>query len=123
MFGRIRHHRSFHETLDATLPSIAPAICPPRTAPKGIACWGSNIFGESNAPTGEFQQVVASSYLSCGLAVDGSVTCWGQDEWGVLATPAEVRFRQLSAWDNAVCGIDLAGHEWCWGRIVRQPVD
>ena len=42
-----------------------------------IGCWGNNDAGQSDAPEGEFTNVAAGSYHSCGVRSDGTVECWG----------------------------------------------
>ena len=44
-----------------------------------VACWGTNWFGQVDAPAGPFVAIDAGASHSCGLRPDGSVTCWGED--------------------------------------------
>lgn len=46
-------------------------------ADQTIGCWGSDEYGQSDAPAGEFLSVSAGSRHSCGLRADQSVECWG----------------------------------------------
>ena len=43
------------------------------------ACWGTNWFGQAQAPTGPFVSVDAGMSHSCGLRPDGTIDCWGED--------------------------------------------
>ncbi len=48
--------------------------------------WG-NYFYQASPPTVPFKQVVAGGFHSCGLRPDGSVTCWGTNNYGQANTP------------------------------------
>ena len=88
----------------------------------------------------KFVSVSAGRYHTCGLRVDGSVACWGRDEYG-QATPPEApgatveigatagvgvvgdvgvqvtkgEFASASAgWDHT-CGVRVDGYVACWG--------
>ena len=39
-------------------------------------CWGSNFFGEADAPEGGFAAISAGSWHSCGIRTDGTAQCW-----------------------------------------------
>ena len=49
-----------------------------------VACWGHNVYGQSNAPAGTFKSVTAGNAHTCGLQSDDTVTCWGDDTYGQL---------------------------------------
>ena len=42
-----------------------------------VACWGSNVYGQSSPPADIFTQVSAGADHTCGLKDGGSVECWG----------------------------------------------
>ena len=44
-----------------------------------VTCWGSNTFGQADAPAGGFTQVSAGWRHSCGRRPDATVVCWGSD--------------------------------------------
>ena len=52
--------------------------------------------------------------LTCGVVADGSVKCWGEDEYG-QATPPEGQFASVSAWKQHSCGVRAHGSVACWG--------
>ncbi|MBI3799643.1 MAG: RTX toxin, partial [Deltaproteobacteria bacterium] len=60
------------------------------------ACWGSNFFGQANAPGGTFVQVSAGLFHTCGVLSNGSVQCWGDNSAG-QASPPGGTFVQVSA--------------------------
>ena len=43
-----------------------------------ITCWGSNYYGQTDAPGGSFRTVTADGVHSCGLRADDNITCWGR---------------------------------------------
>ena len=65
--------------------------------------------------TGRFTAVSAGFSHTCGVAEDGSVTCWGKNDAG-QATPPEGRFLSVSAGKDYTCGVKHDGRLACWGR-------
>jgi alpha-tubulin suppressor-like RCC1 family protein len=116
----------------------------------GVAyCWGANDVGQlgttTNLETGTpnptpaavattdaFVDLKAGQWFTCGLKADGSVLCWGSNQWGQLGTetnlggvspnptpnliPGGVAFTVLSAGETHVCALTAAGAAYCWGR-------
>ena len=80
----------------------------------GIDCWGSNPFGQADAPEESFTAVAAGAHHSCGLRSDGSVDCWGRNDLG-QASPPTGRFTALSAGWWHSCGLRTDGSIDCWG--------
>ena len=79
-----------------------------------IDCWGSNPFGQANAPEGQFSSLVAGVHHSCGLRLDGNVDCWGSNSVG-QAGPPPGRFTALSAGWGHSCGLRTDRSIDCWG--------
>jgi alpha-tubulin suppressor-like RCC1 family protein len=85
--------------------------------------------GDAVAPgqSGDWSQVAAGDFFTCGLTTAGKVYCWGSAVFGQLgnddvvstALPVAVAgdhtFRTLAAGSDHACGLDLAGAAWCWG--------
>jgi hypothetical protein len=69
-------------------------------------------------PTAEnqFMQVVTGRLFTCGLRLDGSVRCWG-DNWGGVASavPAD-HFTKIAAGYFGACGLRSDGGAVCWGE-------
>ena len=57
-----------------------------------IECWGGNVNGELNVPTGKFKAVSTGGIHSCALDEAGKVTCWGDNHYNELAVPDGVIF-------------------------------
>jgi alpha-tubulin suppressor-like RCC1 family protein len=113
------------------------------TSAGGVVCWGRAAEGQLG--NGAFGQVplyspVAAGGLagiaevssggshSCARDTNGSVSCWGLNDWGQLgngsgpgqtASPTAVAgalsFRSISAGSRHTCGVSSDGNTWCWG--------
>jgi hypothetical protein len=82
-----------------------------------------------------FVSLDAGYNVTCGVAQDASVRCWGDGRNGMLgdgtlsssATPvrvdADVRFRSVHVGEYHVCAIDEAQQPWCWGRVPAPRSD
>ena len=66
---------------------------------------------------GTFNQISVGYYHNCALRTDGTVTCWGRDNYQQLIPPIHVAgdFVGLSAGGNHTCGIKKDGTLECWG--------
>lgn len=116
----------------------------------GVAyCWGDNGIGQlgvgTNTGTGTpnpqptavataetFVDLEAGRWFTCGLKSDGSVLCWGSNQWGQIGSetntggidpnpvpnqvPASVAFTRLYLGDSHACGLTGGGEAFCWGR-------
>lgn len=107
-------------------------------------CWGSNRYGElGNSSTNDsatpvvvgsgqdgrenFSVVVTTGPHACGLRANGTLRCWGNNEFGQLgdgttldrSAPVSVvgrlNFQTISVGALHTCGIDLEGRTFCWG--------
>ncbi len=57
---------------------------------------------------------------SCGLRLDGTAVCWGDNRDGQTDAPSGV-FTSVSAGDAHSCGLRLDGTVVCWGAIADAP--
>ena len=95
--------------------------------------WGDNSGGQSDPLSGDFVQVSAGGYHTCGVRSGGQVECWGSNEMvvscpadeqgtcyyvytGQANPPAGVLFTQVSAGEYHTCGVTVAGNVDCWGN-------
>ncbi len=70
-----------------------------------------------------FIQVSAGGDHTCGLRSDGSVVCWGSDEFGQLRVPADERFTAVAAAGVHTCGLRTDGTAVCWGYTTPSGED
>ena len=56
----------------------------------------------------------AGAEHTCGVRADGSVECWGDDDYG-RATPPGGSFASVSAGGYHTCGVKIDGSVQCWG--------
>ncbi len=115
-----------------------------------IKCWGVNDYGQlGNGSTAEYgiptpvdvkgistaTQIAAGGDHSCALLSDGTVRCWGWNEYGQLGdgttdnspTPVEVNgistAIQIAAGGAHTCAVLFEGKVECWGVHTGQLGD
>ncbi len=111
-------------------------------------CWGYDNKGQlGNGPTSTNQpspvrestnatdwiKVSAGQYYTCAVKLDGSLWCWGNDDYGQLgngptstdqASPVRestnaTDWSDVGAGVQHVCARKTTGSLWCWGRNDR----
>ncbi len=65
----------------------------------------------------KFTQISAGGDHTCGLRSDGSVACWGSDEYGQLRAPEDEHFTAIAAGGVYTCGLRADGTAVCWGHF------
>ena len=65
-----------------------------------------------------FRSVNAGGFHTCGLKTDGSVACWGWNDYGQTASPGG-SFSSVSAGELHTCGVKTGGSVACWGANDR----
>ena len=90
-----------------------------------MECWSTTDYdwnpeaesGQTEPPAdaGPFRSISAGGLHTCGVRTDGSVLCWGSDEFG-QSTPPEGEFQSISAGGRHTCGIRINGSVRCWGE-------
>ena len=68
----------------------------------------------ASVPLGS-EVVSAGGYHNCGVKRDGSVECWGNNEYGQAMPPAG-EFATISAGFYHTCGVRRVGALSCWGH-------
>jgi len=117
-----------------------------RTAIGTVWCWGGNDTGQLGragtvdtlphpepavvANVANATQVAAAGLVSCALLGDGTVDCWGNNNYGQLgigtqdadphSKPEAVTqlnsIKQITVSGMAPCALGSDGHVWCWGN-------
>ncbi|MBS1122176.1 MAG: bnr repeat-containing protein [Deltaproteobacteria bacterium] len=87
------------------------------------------VFGlERPKPApGAWERVTAGRHHTCGLKVDGTLWCWGDNGYGqtgggqmvpFLEVPTQIgeaTWIDVASQDDHTCGIQTDGTLWCWG--------
>ena len=79
-----------------------------------LQCWGSDYFGQTEAPSGVFLEIGSGVLHSCALSVLNEVICWGDNSYGQLDVPAG-SFKRVFAGDYHSCAITEEQSVVCWG--------
>lgn len=98
-----------------------------------VRCWGDNGYGQlgvgRDAPSSAvpvkvtgLENVVslsAGTQHTCALRKDGTIACWGFNEWSVPATvSSSYRFVAAAAGATHHCAVTDQGDVQCWGSNV-----
>ena len=113
------------------------------TTTGGVACWGSNAYGQLGDGTTATQStpasvtglgtgveaIAAGFYHTCALTASGGVVCWGANSWGQIGdgttttrkTPTAVSglssgVAAITAGDYQTCALTTGGGVVCWGH-------
>jgi hypothetical protein len=71
-------------------------------------------------PAGTFTQISAGTWHNCGVRSDGTLACWGNNDYG-QATPPTGTFIQVSSGEAYTCGVRSDGTLACWGDNYLGP--
>ncbi len=63
---------------------------------------------------GQFTAIAASTYHTCGLRTDGTIECWGDNDFG-QGDPPSGQFTAIAAGTYHTCGLRPDGTIECWG--------
>jgi len=80
-----------------------------------ILLFGVTIHVEASINLGSFISVDAGESHTCGMTTDGSVLCWGRNNYGQSSPPSGT-FTQVSAGGWHSCGVKINGSVVCWGN-------
>lgn len=91
-------------------------------------CWGLSTNGQLEVPGDGFGEnglgfltVDADETTSCGIELDGSISCWSNDPF-ILDTRSLVGpFTDLDLSRRAGCGLQASGDIQCWGVGAFDP--
>lgn len=98
--------------------------------PLNATCWGNTGDPEFPAaedrgppPTGPFRQLAAGANHTCGILVDGTLKCWGNNTFGQsFPTNRKGPFTDLAAKSDFGCAL-VASRIECWGRNTSGRVE
>ena len=96
------------------MPKTATAPVPTNTPTSGPTDTVESTPGSAQSPTNAFASVSAGGAHTCLVKADGSVECWGDNEFG-QATPPGGSFASVSAGFFHTCGVKTDGSVECWG--------
>jgi alpha-tubulin suppressor-like RCC1 family protein len=100
-----------------------------------VHCAGANERQQSNAPSGLFRSIAASSRFTCGVRLDGELVCWGAGmEHGPNASDQRLqrllrrptgKFADISIGKYPQgyqsCGLRADGSVECWANQDTKP--
>jgi hypothetical protein len=85
-------------------------------------CWGREDGFQGGAsplnepsPPGEFVQLSAAHYFTCGVDAAGSLKCWGSLSQGQDEAPESLSFQSVLGATVHSCGLTLDDELACWG--------
>ena len=88
-----------------------PAQSALKEEPDTASSEAAEIASDESSP---FVSVSAGGGYTCGVRSDGSVACWGEDDYGE-ATPPGGSLGSVSAGSFHTCGVRNDGSVACWG--------
>lgn len=74
-------------------------------------------------PPDTFTQVSLGQSHGCALRTNGSIYCWGNNQYHQSEPPPEDHFVQVVAYENQSCALDALGHLRCWGENREDFVE
>jgi Regulator of chromosome condensation (RCC1) repeat len=95
-----------------------------------VACVGGHTGppgyedpGEANPPPGAFKAVTGGWSHTCGIRLDDTVACWGEQSWTGKTDPPAGAFAQIAAGQDHTCGVRVSGALACWGFDREGQID
>ena len=101
------------------------AFCPSRDTTRAHMAtflWRGENRSEDTKPTATQEALAAGYRHVCALGTDGTISCWGQNEYGVTDAPSG-SFSAVSAGNWYSCGLRTDGTITCWGRNLQGQTD
>ncbi|KAF0692250.1 Aste57867_16657 [Aphanomyces stellatus] len=87
-----------------------------------VDCWGSNAFGESNAPRTLLLQIATGWSHTCAVTTDWTLRCWGNDSFGQTSGAPAGLYYHVSAGRTHSCATAVNGSVVCWGDVARNQL-
>ena len=80
-----------------------------------VAYWGWTESGRVAPPYLRYQAVSPGANHACGIKLDGTMVCWGDNSHGQADPPAGT----FSAGADFSCGLRDDGSAVCWGNLEK----
>lgn len=83
------------------------------------------LVAQSDGSLEGYSALAGGDEFTCGLELEGTIVCWGDDSFGQLAAPAGA-YTQVTAGAQHACGLTDAGEIVCWGSedaVLDTPAD
>ena len=84
-----------------------------------VSVMPGQVLGGGSSPCGCIQ-VSAGSDHTCAVRANGSVACWGLNDYRQAAPPAGTGFTQVSAGSHHTCALKGDGSIVCWGDTSKR---
>lgn len=89
------------------------------TESNSVKCWGSDIQGQSDIPSGTYKDVTAGVPYTCVIDNSDKVTCHGD-----LGMPPSVKAKSVEGGGNGfACLITTSGEAKCWGSDTFEALE
>jgi hypothetical protein len=92
--------------------------CGIKVSDSSIECWGilGSGYLDYRAITGKYLSFVAGRYHACGIKLDQTVACFGNNYYSQTSPVSSRKFVELSLGDQHTCGRTVENTVVCWGR-------
>lgn len=94
-------------------------FCGVKASDRSIVCAGEATDIIENTPEGTFSAVAltrdAEGNTACGLRVTGEITCWGNNDYGLVSGAPSADMCTVTVAQHHACGIRANGTLECWG--------
>jgi hypothetical protein len=101
--------------------------CGIRSGSGQLSCWSIDnlVFEEALAeiPSGSFKYVDTQDHVGCGIRLDGSMSCWGDDYTGLILSPPDGTYEEVSLHTFYACGARSNASAVCWGDDAGVPAN
>ena len=92
------------------------------TIDKSLACWGDNLSGQSEAPSGHYTSVATVFATTCAIRIDGTIACWGAVNHPDLTNPPIGEYTDIAGGTANFCAIRVDQRIVCWGQVTGVTV-
>ncbi|KAI9201069.1 hypothetical protein LWI28_017543 [Acer negundo] len=100
-------------------------FCAIKESDRGLVCWEKIVGGDweeivggagEEVPQGKFTGVALGYNRTCALRDNGTVVCWGQNNFTLPTALQETSFLSIEAKTSVFCGVSTNNFSlYCWG--------